>query len=669
LSFDDLAKLREDLRRVLDAAGASLKFFHSDGTGGFAHKVTPGEPPGDWSKSSTATCLSFLGTAGELGKQPWDGESRLAAEIVADPEWKSAGLPPNNPFTVSFLLEALQELGGRKALDKDQFKIVRKKLELLKKSVLEEDEPGGVRLQEYAATAFLTYKAVVALDRWDRLDQEVSRAVSKWVWAHLNKESVLVAFESPDADVFEVAYSVLVASRVTQLDNMAPQQRFLLRKAIDQFFCAQKEDGSWPRSRPLFVYPRYGHAYCFDYELLAAMLGDEQLRPFVYERLGELRLAAEGLSERKYPLEPKAGQQPAYGWASGHHGADPRPESWSTASALHFCFSLNELVAEAIRVATFQDVGAAYTSPKKSAGQAAKADLPEDFLDSRIQRDDGSSHSLKKVMKERFLKPLLADREQLDHGKPLQKSTPSSAILYGPPGTSKTKLAEIIADKLEWPLLRLDPSHLTRQGLDRVHAEANRLFLRLQQCERVVVLLDEFDELMRDREEGELETRFLTTAMLPKLTTLSEERRLVYLVATNHLERFDAAIRRPGRFDRVLPVMPPTIEAKRFNWGALDSALKQVEKLGEEEAKEATAALSDLTFAEADELRKEIESMSEGWHGPSSAHARKLATAFAVAGSRCTLRQQVASKPGGPDGDGTWKSEISSLKGRIRLGT
>lgn len=668
LSFEELTRLRAHLRQILDTADASLKTFHVETTGGFTHKVNPGVAPAKWSKSSTATCLSFLAATGGLGHEPWHEEEGLVGKIVDDEEWKSAGLKKDNPFTVSFLLEALADLGGRKKLSQEQYKIVGKKLNLLKKNVLV-DEPGGVRLQEYTATAFLTYKAVSALDRWGRLNGEVAEAVSDWAWAHLNKESVLVAFSSPDADVFEVAYSVLVASKVTQLDRMAPQQRYLLREAVDQFFRAQrKEDGSWPRSRPLFVYPRYGHAYCFDYELLAAMLNDSQLRQYVYPRLGELRLAAAGLDERKYPLEPAQpdGEKTAYGWASGHHGADPRPESWSTASALHFCFSLNELVAEAIRIATFDDVGALYIPPKEKP--AAKAELPDDFLDSRIQRDNGSSSSLKKTISERFIKPLMKDLERLDHGKALREETPSSAILYGPPGTSKTKLADLIAKRLGWPLLTLDPSHLTRQGLDQVHAEANRLFLMLQQCERVVILLDEFDELMRDRENGDIESRFLTTAMLPKLTTLSEERRLVYLVATNHLERFDAAIRRPGRFDRVLPVMPPTIEEKRRKWKSLDEAMTQVESLGEEEAKEAKEALSDLTFGEARELKEEVEKLSKGWHKTSDANAKKLSAALVAAGDRCTLRQAVASNSDQAPGDGTWKAEIASLKDRIRLG-
>lgn len=665
LSFDELAKLRAHLQRILATASDSLQTFHFEKDGGFVHKVTPGEPPPKWSKSSSATCLAFLRATGSLDEEPWCGEKGLIGPIVRS-KWKSAGLLANNPFTVSFLLEALAELGGGKALTDSQWQTVDEKLGLLEGDILGDGEAGGarpedrggVRLQEYAATAFLTFKAVSALSRWDRLGK-VSDAVTTWAWNHLNKESVLVASASPDSDVFEVAYSVLIASEVTPLDRMAPQQRLLLRHAIDQFFSAQSEDGTWPRSRPLFVYPQYGHAYCFDYELLAAMLKDPQLRPFVYARLGGLRRAAEGLDERKYPLGP-AGRdgETAYGWASGHHGADPRPESWSTASALHFCFELSDLVGEAIRIATFEDVGVTYKAPRLETPQGPA--LPKWFLDSRIQLDGSSHTTLKAQMAKRFIEPLREAREQLDYGKPLPKTTPSSAILYGPPGTSKTELARLIAQALGWPFLPLDPSHLTRQGLDQVHAEANRLFRMLQQCERIVVLLDEFDELMRDREGGELESRFLTTAMLPKLTTLSKERRLVYLVATNHIERFDAAIRRPDRFDLVIPVMPPTIKAKRTEWPALDAALKAIDSLGEEEAEEAKAVLSDLTFSEAKELDKEVSALKGSDTG-------KLNLAFVKAGRRATLRQRVNSNAGG-GGDGTWRSEILAQRERIRLG-
>ena len=91
-----------------------------------------------------------------------------------------------------------------------------------------------------------------------------------------------------------------------------------------------------------------------------------------------------------------------------------------------------------------------------------------------------------------------------------------SAILFGPPGTSKTQLAELISDFLGWPLIKVDPSYLVSRGMDRIQAMANRLFSMLTVAEQIVVLLDEFDEMGRERARTEeLLSRFITTAMLP----------------------------------------------------------------------------------------------------------------------------------------------------------
>ena len=58
--------------------------------------------------------------------------------------------------------------------------------------------------------------------------------------------------------------------------------------------------------------------------------------------------------------------------------------------------------------------------------------------------------------------------------------------------------------------------------------------------------------------------------MIPKLSSIHKRWTLVYIIATNHVGEFDLAIRRRGRFDRVVQSMPPTTyEAKmaKTNWG------------------------------------------------------------------------------------------------------
>jgi SpoVK/Ycf46/Vps4 family AAA+-type ATPase len=144
-----------------------------------------------------------------------------------------------------------------------------------------------------------------------------------------------------------------------------------------------------------------------------------------------------------------------------------------------------------------------------------------------------------------------------------------------------------------------------------VQAESNHVFGMLAALEQTVVFLDEFDELMRERtsRQADVMSRFLTTAMLPKLTSISDSRRVVFLLATNHVSQFDFAIRRPGRFDMVIQIMPPTWQAKQTNpdWaracGRIVNAMTAMPEL--DQAKFATM-LDGLTFGEFNSLCSRI---------------------------------------------------------------
>jgi len=70
-------------------------------------------------------------------------------------------------------------------------------------------------------------------------------------------------------------------------------------------------------------------------------------------------------------------------------------------------------------------------------------------------------------------------------------------------------------------------------------------------------------ELFRERDiEKDAFGRFLTTSMLPKLAQLWDARKILYFVATNHINYFDSAIIRSHRFDALILVSPPSFRAK-----------------------------------------------------------------------------------------------------------
>jgi hypothetical protein len=149
------------------------------------------------------------------------------------------------------------------------------------------------------------------------------------------------------------------------------------------------------------------------------------------------------------------------------------------------------------------------------------------------------------------------------------KAKGGSAMLYGPPGTSKTTLAEATAKKLRWWLIQLSPSDFLIEGPNAVEYRAKRIFDYLTQMNNVVVLFDEIDHLVLDRSSEMYRSQenvfqFMTPSMLPKLKALRDNPGIRFLIATNYGERVDPAISRKGRIDNPFLVRPPNYPARYF---------------------------------------------------------------------------------------------------------
>jgi SpoVK/Ycf46/Vps4 family AAA+-type ATPase len=236
----------------------------------------------------------------------------------------------------------------------------------------------------------------------------------------------------------------------------------------------------------------------------------------------------------------------------------------------------------------------------------------------------------------------------------------------------KTELAKVISEYLRWPLLAVDPSYLVKEGLDRVQAMANRLFSILTMTEQVVILLDEFDELGRNRARNEeLLSRFITTAMLPKLAAINKERRSVFLLATNYVRGFDSAFRRGGRFDMLLQIMPPNLDSKLNadeqlfpKWKSALSA--SLEKLSGKSQTEARQRIGELTFAETERIVHELDGLTD---------LARIETAIEAAWKACTLERDYDSgsdsDQNDPSGSGStrkkWRDICAEEAREIRL--
>jgi hypothetical protein len=138
-----------------------------------------------------------------------------------------------------------------------------------------------------------------------------------------------------------------------------------------------------------------------------------------------------------------------------------------------------------------------------------------------------------------------------------------SAVFFGPPGTGKTTAAEALASTAHRPFLEVTPSDLLEGGLEHLEERARQVFRMLTYLTDTVILMDEFDPLIRDRNRKDQPPGilpFLTPGMLPKLHHLHEaakRNRVVFILATNRVEEIDAAAIRAGRFDVRIGLYPP----------------------------------------------------------------------------------------------------------------
>jgi hypothetical protein len=151
----------------------------------------------------------------------------------------------------------------------------------------------------------------------------------------------------------------------------------------------------------------------------------------------------------------------------------------------------------------------------------------------------------------------------------LEQNLPHSVLLYGPPGTGKTTIAEQMAAELRLPLIVVTVSDFLAAGSGELENRAKGVFDVLRSQEGVVILFDEIDQFLLDRNSDFYQRqsdvfKFMTPGMLTKLQNLRDDASCVFLIATNYYERIDGAIKRRGRVDDHLLVSLPDRAQRTF---------------------------------------------------------------------------------------------------------
>ncbi|CAJ1931890.1 unnamed protein product [Sphenostylis stenocarpa] len=139
-------------------------------------------------------------------------------------------------------------------------------------------------------------------------------------------------------------------------------------------------------------------------------------------------------------------------------------------------------------------------------------------------------------------------------------------LLHGPPGCSKTTLAKAAAHAAQASFFSLSGAELYSMYVGEGEALLRKTFQRARLAAPSIIFFDEADVVAAKRGDSSSNSatvgeRLLST-LLTEIDGLEEAKGILVLAATNRPYAIDAALMRPGRFDQVLYVPPPDLEAR-----------------------------------------------------------------------------------------------------------
>ncbi|WP_394223953.1 tetratricopeptide repeat protein [Alteromonas gracilis] len=222
-------------------------------------------------------------------------------------------------------------------------------------------------------------------------------------------------------------------------------------------------------------------------------------------------------------------------------------------------------------------------APKRVRGAKLKlvstSDDSEDIEDSEITTeksdiyldDVAGMNDVKKRIRLSFLAPL----QNPKLSKQLGKKVSGGMILYGPPGCGKTFIARALAGELGAKFISVGMADILDMYVGESERKLHSIFQTARENAPTVLFFDELDALGHKRTNLKNSAmRTLVNQLLNEMDSIDSNNENIFVLgATNLPWDVDQALKRPGRFDRMIAVFPPDLEARKaiFKMNLVDS--------------------------------------------------------------------------------------------------
>lgn len=164
-------------------------------------------------------------------------------------------------------------------------------------------------------------------------------------------------------------------------------------------------------------------------------------------------------------------------------------------------------------------------------------------------------------------KEIISYLDKKEQYKEIGAEMPKGILLEGPPGTGKTLLAKAIATETNSTFIAMSGSEFVELFVGMGASRVRELFDSARNNRPSIIFIDEIDAIGRQRgagiNMGNDEREQTLNQLLYEMDGFNNNDDIVVLAATNRKDVLDAALLRPGRFDRILRVPLPDKDSRK----------------------------------------------------------------------------------------------------------
>jgi SpoVK/Ycf46/Vps4 family AAA+-type ATPase len=170
------------------------------------------------------------------------------------------------------------------------------------------------------------------------------------------------------------------------------------------------------------------------------------------------------------------------------------------------------------------------------------------------------------------------------------KALPMGYLLCGPIGTGKTFLVECLAGEAGVPVVKLN--NFREKWVGSSEGNLEKIFRLIRALGRCIVFIDEADQTLGRRESGQGDSGLsgrLYSMIAQAMSDSTNRGKVIWVLASSRPDLIEADLKRPGRIDLKVPILPTPTRAesagliaalaRRYDLEASADELKQIEPL------------------------------------------------------------------------------------------